>query len=67
MGKDISNCQNYAHLATIILRSGGIPVRIVTGITAKKGCQAKTGTTLWNLTLGEGRHAWFEVVWSLLL
>ena len=42
MGEDISNCQNYAHLATAILRNGGIPVRIVTGITAKKGWQAKT-------------------------
>jgi len=57
----IGNCQNYAHLAAAILRSGGIPVRIVTGITAKKGWQARTGTTSWNLTLGEGRHAWIEV------
>ena len=57
----LGNCQNYAHLAAAILRSGGIPVRIITGITSKKGWQAKTGTTLWNLTLGEGRHAWFEV------
>lgn len=57
----LGNCQNYAHLAAAILRSGGIPVRIVTGITAKKGWKAKTGTTIWNLTLGKGRHAWFEV------
>lgn len=57
----LGNCQNYAHLAAAILRNGGIPVRIVTGITAKKGWKAKTGTTLWNLALGEGRHAWFEV------
>ncbi len=57
----IGNCQNYAHLAAAILRSGGIPARIVTGITSKKGWSAKTRTLSWNLTLGQGRHAWLEV------
>jgi len=57
----IGNCQNYAHLSAAILRSGGIPARIVTGITAKKGWEAKTGTTSWNVKLGQGRHAWLEV------
>jgi len=57
----IGNCQNYAHLSAAILRSGGIPVRIVTGITAKKGWEARTGTSSWNIKLGQGRHAWLEV------
>jgi hypothetical protein len=57
----IGNCQNYAHLSSALLRSGGIPVRIVTGITAKKGWEARTGTTSWNIKLGQGRHAWLEV------
>ena len=57
----IGNCQNYAHLSAAILRSGGIPVRIVTGITAKKGWEARTATSSWNIKLGQGRHAWLEV------
>jgi len=57
----IGNCQNYAHLSAALLRSGGIPVRIVTGITAKKGWEARTGTSSWNIKLGQGRHAWLEV------
>jgi len=57
----IGNCQNYAHLSAAILRSGGIPVRIVTGITAKKGWEARTSTSSWNIKLGQGRHAWLEV------
>jgi hypothetical protein len=57
----IGNCQNYAHLSAAILRSGGIPARIVTGITAKKGWEARTGTSSWNIKLGQGRHAWLEV------
>jgi len=57
----LGNCQNYAHLAAALLRNGGIPTRVVTGITSKKGWQAKTGTASWNLTLGQGRHAWLEV------
>jgi hypothetical protein len=57
----IGNCQNYAHLAAALLRNQGVPARIVTGITAKKGWLAMTGTTTWNLTLGQGRHAWLEV------
>ena len=57
----IGNCQNYAHLSAAILRSGGIPARIVTGITAKKGWEARTDTSSWNIKLGQGRHAWLEV------
>jgi len=55
------NCQNYAHLSAALLRAGGIPARIITGITADKGWQAKTGTTSWSVKLGQGRHAWLEV------
>ena len=57
----VGNCQNYAHLSAAILRSGGIPVRIITGITAKKGWEARTETSSWNIKLGQGRHAWLEV------
>lgn len=55
------NCQNYSHLAAALLRSVGIPVRIVNGVTLKKSYDARVEGG--NLTLGmaQGRHSWIDV------
>ncbi len=55
------NCQNYSHLAAALLRSVGVPVRVVNGVTLKKTYDARVGGG--NLTLGmaQGRHSWIDV------
>ncbi len=55
------NCQNYSHLAAALLRSVGIPVRVVNGVTLKKTYDARVEGG--NLTLGmaQGRHSWIDV------
>ncbi len=58
------NCQNYSHLAAALLRSVGIPVRIVNGVTLKRSYDARVEGG--NLTLGmaQGRHSWIDVYFS---
>lgn len=56
------NCQNFAHLSIALLRSVGIPARIVGGITLKD---------IWKVPIdnknsivqgmGQGGHAWMEI------
>lgn len=55
------NCQNYSHLAAALLRSVGVPVRVVNGVTLKKTYDARVEGG--NLTLGmaQGRHSWIDV------
>lgn len=56
------NCQNFAHLSIALLRSVGIPARIVGGITLKDAWKvpidAKNSIVQ---SMGQGGHAWLEV------
>lgn len=56
------NCQNFAHLSIALLRSAGIPARIVGGITLKEAWKvpidAKNSIVQ---SMGQGGHAWLEV------
>lgn len=56
------NCQNFAHLSIALLRSVGIPARIVGGITLKDSWKvpidAKNSIVQ---SMGQGGHAWLEV------
>ncbi|MDK9717312.1 MAG: transglutaminase-like domain-containing protein [Trichlorobacter sp.] len=56
------NCQNFAHLSIALLRSSGIPARIVGGITLKEAWKvpidAKNSIVQ---SMGQGGHAWLEV------
>lgn len=55
------NCQNYSHLAAALLRSVGIPVRIVNGITLKKPYDIAVGGSILTMRMAQGRHSWVEV------
>jgi len=55
------NCQNYSHLAAAMMRSVGIPVRIVNGITLSEPYDINVGDTLLTSRMALGRHAWIEV------
>jgi hypothetical protein len=55
------NCQNYSHLAAALMRAAGIPVRIVNGVTLKKGFQISTETSEYSFEMSQGRHSWIEV------
>lgn len=58
----VGNCENYAHLACALLRSVGIPARVVGGITVHQPWVVPVGRR-GRLTQvnGQGRHAWIEV------
>jgi hypothetical protein len=55
------NCQNYSHLSAALLRSQGIPVRIVNGMTLKEPYEVKVGDQILSLNMAQGRHSWIEV------
>jgi hypothetical protein len=55
------NCQNYSHLAAALMRAAGIPVRIVNGVTLKKGFQISSETSEYSFEMSQGRHSWIEV------
>jgi hypothetical protein len=55
------NCQNYSHLAAALMRSVGIPVRIVNGITLKRTYDAKTEYGKLTFGMAQGRHSWIDV------
>jgi len=55
------NCQNYSHLAAAMMRSVGIPVRIVNGITLSEPYDIQVGDTILTSRMALGRHAWIEV------
>jgi len=55
------NCQNFSHLAAAMMRSVGIPVRIVNGITLKKPYSVRTEEGAYTFKMGQGRHSWIEV------
>ncbi|MBN2569886.1 MAG: transglutaminase domain-containing protein [Deltaproteobacteria bacterium] len=55
------NCQNYSHMAAALMRSVGIPVRIVNGVTLKKGFNIARKDSILTIKMGQGRHSWIEV------
>lgn len=55
------NCQNYSHLAAVLLRILGIPVRIVNGITLDQPYDITLGGNIIRSRMGLGRHSWIEV------
>jgi hypothetical protein len=55
------NCQNYSHLAAAMMRTCGIPVRIVNGVTLKNPYDVTIGKQVMTLNMAEGRHSWIEV------
>ena len=59
--KGKGNCQNFSHLNAALMRSLGIPVRIVNGITLNKPFQIVRGQGEITIKMGQGRHSWIEV------
>ncbi|MBN1613425.1 MAG: transglutaminase domain-containing protein [Deltaproteobacteria bacterium] len=55
------NCQNYSHLAAALLRSVGIPVRIVNGVTLNEPFDVAWNKGVITFKMGQGRHSWIEV------
>ncbi|MBI5971033.1 MAG: transglutaminase domain-containing protein [Deltaproteobacteria bacterium] len=55
------NCQNYAHLSIALLRSVGIPARIVGGIALDKKWKVPMTDGSLIQGIGQGGHAWMEV------
>jgi Transglutaminase-like superfamily len=56
------NCQNFAHLSIALLRSIGIPARIVGGITLKNPWKVPIDDRNSIVqSMGQGGHAWLEV------
>ena len=55
------NCQNFSHLNAALMRSIGIPVRIVNGITLNKPFQIVRSQGEITIKMGQGRHSWIEV------
>jgi len=58
------NCQNYSHLSAALMRSVGIPVRIVNGVTLKEPYTVKTPDGDFTFKMGQGRHSWIEIYFS---
>jgi transglutaminase-like putative cysteine protease len=56
------NCQNFAHLNIALLRSVGIPARIVGGITLKDAWKVPIDARNSIVqSMGQGGHAWMEI------
>jgi transglutaminase-like putative cysteine protease len=55
------NCQNFSHLSAALLRSVGIPVRIVNGVTLNKPFDIAQQRGVLTVKMGQGRHSWIEV------
>lgn len=55
------NCQNYSHLTAALMRSVGIPVRIVNGVTLKRPYEIETPQGELVIKIAQGRHSWIEV------
>lgn len=55
------NCQNFSHLAAALLRSVGVPVRIVNGVTLNQPFDIAWEKGTLTFKMGQGRHSWIEV------
>lgn len=62
LGTKSGNCQNFAHLNIALLRSVGIPARIVGGITLKDSWKVPIDARNSIVqSMGQGGHAWMEI------
>ena len=55
------NCQNFSHLSAALMRSLGIPVRIVNGVTLNQPFNVSRKGGVLTFKMGQGRHSWIEV------
>jgi hypothetical protein len=55
------NCQNFSHLSAALLRSAGVPVRIVNGVTLNQPFDIVWEKGTLTFKMGQGRHSWIEV------
>ncbi len=55
------NCQNFSHLSAALLRAGGIPVRVVNGVTMNQPFDVAWQKGVLTFKMGQGRHSWIEV------
>jgi len=55
------NCQNFSHITAAILRSVGVPVRIVNGVTMNQPFDVAWEKGTLTFKMGQGRHSWVEV------
>ncbi len=55
------NCQNFSHLSAALMRAGGIPVRIVNGVTLNQPYSFSRERGVLTFKMGKGRHSWIEV------
>jgi transglutaminase-like putative cysteine protease len=55
------NCQNFSHLSAALLRSVGVPVRIVNGVTLNQPFDITWEKGTLTFKMGQGRHSWVEV------
>jgi len=55
------NCQNFSHLSAALLRTLGIPVRIINGITLNQPFDVAWQKGTLTFKMGQGRHSWIEV------
>jgi len=55
------NCQNFSHLAAALMRTVGIPVRVVNGITLDEPYDIALSGDVMRTRMGLGRHSWIEV------
>ncbi|MEW5737112.1 MAG: transglutaminase domain-containing protein [Thermodesulfobacteriota bacterium] len=55
------NCQNYSHLAAAMLRSVGVPVRVINGVTLDEPYDINMKNAVLTMKMAKGRHSWIEV------
>ncbi|PKN68393.1 MAG: hypothetical protein CVU54_15155 [Deltaproteobacteria bacterium HGW-Deltaproteobacteria-12] len=55
------NCQNFSHLTAALLRSVGVPVRIVNGVTLNQPFDIAWEKGTLTFKMGQGRHSWVEI------
>ena len=58
------NCQNLTHLSMALLRTAGIPARIVGGISLKRQWKVPVEGGFLVQDMGQGGHAWMEIYFS---
>ncbi len=64
LDRGIANCQGYSHLALALLRSAGLPARLVGGISLDQAWRVPLGRDVLVQKMGKGWHAWIEVYYA---
>ncbi|HHL39552.1 MAG TPA: transglutaminase domain-containing protein [Deltaproteobacteria bacterium] len=59
--KGHGNCQNFSHLSMALLRSVGVPARMVGGLSLGKTWKVPLEKGSLVQSIGQGGHAWIEV------